>query len=159
MFDLSTPGSYTVGTVTDPQDSSVTFSFNSNTSSPMHDDGTGYWTDWISCKTGCGSGTNNAIPAALTFDITGTASDPITPASFIANGTPLFFGTDVGISGYGTGDVAAPAVVPVPPSMPLLGSALVILGLILRRRQPATGAFLREVLGKPRAMHLFSIVN
>ena len=139
MFDLSTAGSYTVGTISDPEDSALGFTFNSDYSNPMHDDGSGYWTNWVSCTSGCSGGTSAKLLAGLTFDITGTTSNPITPASFIANATPLYFGTDVGIpngtNSPNTGDVGAPTVVPLPPSLTLLGSALAALGLLWRRRE------------------------
>jgi hypothetical protein len=147
MFELSTPGAFSVSGVSDPRAPSDTFVFNSSTTG-MHDDGTGTWNYWISCTSGCGSGTSSAVPAALTFDVTGTLTNPITPQSFIRNGNSLYFGTDIGApngTGYNTGDVGAPSAVPLPPSLPLLAGALAVL-LMISRRAPGARLPIRSAL-------------
>lgn len=141
MFELS--GSGTITNISDPLDSNISFTAKSGS---MMDDGTGTWTNWIQCKSGCGNGTNNAIPAALTFDIMGSGFtfSLNTPAG---SNAPMYFGTDIGIptspgaKTYYTGDVGATAVVPLPPSGALLGSALLLAGLLLAQR-PRPGALL-----------------
>jgi hypothetical protein len=146
MFELS--GAGTITNISDPLDANVSFAAKSGT---MMDDGTGTWTNWIQCKSGCGNGTNNAIPAALTFDVMGSGFSFAlnTPAG---SNAPMYFGTDIGIptspgaKTYYTGDVGATTVVPLPPSAALFGSALLLVGLLLAQRSRSRALLLPALL-------------
>lgn len=112
------------------------FAFNN---SPMFmADGTGKWDYYMSCSS-CGTGTSmsttgpDGAPVSLSFDV--TLASGINPSSFSKSTKGFTFATDVGIpngsGGYMTGDVGAINPVPLPPSLLLLASALVALGLML----------------------------
>lgn len=117
---------------------SNTFAFN-NKSMTMAD-GTGKWDYFISCSS-CGSGTSmsttgpSGSPVSLSFDV--SLAGGITPESFSQSTKGFTFATDVGIpngsGGFMTGDVATTTPVPLPPSVVLLGSALLGLALMQRR--------------------------
>lgn len=133
-----------VSTPTSNLSTPETFAFND---SPMHmADGTGTWDYYISC-TSCGGGTSmsstgtGGAPVSLSFDVTLSG---LTPQSFLATSSKGFtFATDVGIpngsGGFMTGDVAGTTPVPLPPSVVLLGSALVA-GLLLTGRRAVVAA-------------------
>lgn len=121
-----------------------TFAFN-NVPMTMAD-GTGKWDYYISCSS-CGTGTSmsttgpGGTPVSLSFDVTLAG---ITPGSFTQSTKGFLFASDIGIpngsGGFMTGDVAATTPVPLPPSVILLGSALLAGVAILRRRPPAAVA-------------------
>ncbi len=104
----------------------------------LHADGTGTWQYWISC-TLCGNGTSPPRDSGpVNFDV--TVASGITPASFIENGYPLYFASDIGVpngSGYNTGDVGATSPVPLPATAWLLGSGLMVLAGTVRKRKPS----------------------
>jgi len=106
-------------------------------------DGSGNWTDSITCST-CGTGTSSGIQGPITFDLTSTGT--LTPLSFAQNNKSFYFVSDIGIatgvnsSGVTqyniTGDVTAPSftTVPLPAAVWLLLSGLGGLGALTRSR-------------------------
>jgi hypothetical protein len=126
-------------TIADLDTTKFTFSHNGTTTGNL--DGTGSWFYEIDCTdAGCGHGGNHPDPGPLTFTI-----DNINTGNFVINnktGNGYIFASDIctqrgvesGCSGI-TGDVTAsnaPAPIPEPATLPILGAAL--LGLRVFRR-------------------------
>jgi hypothetical protein len=109
-------------------------------------DGTGKWDYFISCSS-CGTGTSmsttgpGGAPVSLSFDVMLTG---ITPESFTQSTKGFTFASDIGIpngsGGFMTGDVGATTPLPLPPSIILLGSAVLAGAALMRRHPPAAVA-------------------
>lgn len=132
LFDLAGNPSISVSNLTSMFTATSTAS-----GKTIHADGSGSWEYSIDC-TGCGSGTSPPTSSGpLNFDI--TVAGGINPSSFIQNGNLLFFATDIGGTNGKTGDVGASLAtttrsVPEPGALALVGGALVLFGLMRRRR-------------------------
>jgi hypothetical protein len=136
LFEISGNPTLTVSGLT------TGFSF-SQSSSPMHADGSGNWHNAIVCDV-CGSGTSppqNSGPVSFLLSV---ASGTLTPMSFVTNGNGYLFASDIGVpqsgGGFSTGDVVTSGpltTVPLPASSWFLLSALAGFGAFTRRRLAA----------------------